>query len=632
MRMAPSLLAQARVFSVVALAGLFTGLASGQIQENELVVLWNSQDSESQQIRDHYVQVHRDVQDFDLNIDYSTNPDITRFKVKPQEFYDLIVVPLQGFLANPPQLVPLVYAIATTRGVPALITEDFTGGNPSGDSVAGQLARLGYIETAADVGFFSSNPYFQAIGIPFSQILADGCPRGGIFDYAGKMFLVSRLDANGIGMSHVEAVIDLIDRSTNLVVNKPQVVLVYDDKPVCGNIFADKQRAAHFCDAGWCVVIDETDAFLHGNLPPAYDCPCGAVPDCPCGELNDDIESTYAGLKELVHVTLGTNSVPQFFNGNCVNVLCVIPGETPELVCKDYIQFFDPHPAGLFMSAESFNGKKIWGGGTIHGNVLEWIGAGGSFTYGNLSEPGFAQPIWPAALNLYEHGLSWGEAIWSAMPLGGIRTPIGDPLATVRVVPLQTHTVPPCPTTVCDTPPALPEIGCLATIPVYQCVGDLNTDLSVDDDDLVIIESMLGCECEEGDFNGDGIVNQMDLSIFELLRAEYPLAGDVNGNGLLDCEDVTAMPDINCDGVWNLIDELYFWAQRSDFNGDGVVSCDEVQKIASNTTFCTRYNEGADLDCDGDVDADDVAHAQFARAVMTGLDDCIPDICERGGI
>lgn len=630
--------------------------AKADIEEADVLLLWNHYSDTSTAIRDKYVDVHPDVAELDLDFCYSSElpefkcipnpPDpgvfVTQFHISPSGFFALIAEPVRAFLAQPKNA--NIKVIVTTRGLPAMITRDFLLPTPcrfdQHRSVESLLSMIGFVEDVEDVMLKFPNPYYGTINKPFDEWLEGECGNDGL-SYAGKLFLVSRLDSSAPPgtESELQGVLDLLSRQYE--VNKFLAAPVLDDREnnngnPCWMLCLARQGLQAMSAAGWPVWYDDTDEFLHG---PDIDAGCGVL---------GDAEEPYIDMPELVHVTPGSHH----YDGA---TYCGTASPV-DFVCGDYVKSYMPHSAGLFISIESYNGWSLHGGSSQAGQglVLDWIAKGGGFTAGNVDEPGsvgecvIGDYVLP---NLYVHGLSWGEAIASSIPsLGFVVTAVGDPLAVVKVldpdlnhdcsvdqddVEIQTNN----PVDItgdgiingkdmqvildaygneCPPPPGFPVLqphrrncrrGPLPASPgllpsTWLCFGDVNGDAVVDPGDRYMIEWAItnGCDCPDFDVNGDGILSNADIGD----PVDWVL-GDVDEDSDVDCDDLTfifhEMPDLDCIGndVQKAVDAYVRF--RGDFNYDGQLDCDDLAILQAhpylqNPPIPQIYDQTYDLNCD----------------------------------
>ncbi len=603
----------------------------GDLLESEVLLLYNSGHPDSLAIRNAYRTIHPGVREFDLALTYAAPADpgapapgdITQFFITPEAFEAQVRQPLLAYLQNE---APEIIGFVTTRGLPVLISNNFAPplghGNENGvvSGFEGSLARLGLEGPTNLVGTgFRDNPYRDSLNVPFRDFLAAECLKG-------QLFLVSRLDATATNtQSPLEVVIDLLQRSRNLSVVKDQAHIIIDDTPGgCSDLSPTRTGAQRMRDLGWCVFYDETDQFLHGSLGNlADDVGCS----CPNTCQQRTVEQQYFDQPELIHAGLGVNH----------SNLCLLPDSNRECVSKNYVQHYDAHPAGLFISMESFNGVSLWNAGSNQGNALDWIGyGGGSFTvahvYGVFSA--FAPQTDLMIANLYEHGMSWGESVFSSLPwLGFHATPIGDPLATITLTTSGNPTpITPCPS-LDFTPIPPPDFflpptdSCLlysGVLDTFRCQGDFNGDAVVDIQDLDLVIQNQSCNCLVFDVTQDGVVDHADVAF---VAANFKDLGDVNNDGAVTCADLFLLVenrctsncnpayDLNCDGQVNFSDWEHLVNTIVDLSGVGVVieldydsngflNCLDLQLLHDNIS--SPANDPVfDLNGDGLVDCND---------------------------
>lgn len=198
----------------------------------------------------------------------------------------------------------------------------------------------------------------------------------------------------------------------------------------------------------------------------------------------------------------------------------------------------------------------------------------------NISRAKFVLP------NLYEHGLSWGEAIWTALeyqsgPSDNYYTPIGDPLARVTVY-----------------DPDADGNGVIDVVDVQAVMSgeyDVNQDGAVDESDLQLVLDVYGRSAWDmpeipgqdmlmasdmppspcGDLNHDGAVNQPDLALVNQYIDGMDCPGlDINQNGIVDLGDRDTVLEhiaLGHNGTWCI----------GDVNFDGVIDGIDVSLIVA---------------------------------------------------
>lgn len=173
--------------------------------------------------------------------------------------------------------------------------------------------------------------------------------------------------------------------------------------------------------------------------------------------------------------------------------------------------------------------------------------------------------------NLYEHGLSWGEAAWTGLWYDDLFTPVGDPLARVTVYDPDV------------TGDGVVDATDLAAVLAGE--HDVNGDGFFDMDDVTLVIDVYGRSAWTypeppglsglssnqsiaspcGDVNGDGAVDAVDLALIDAYMDGTSCHGlDINRNGVVDSEDRAivvgnmdwCIGDINGLGGVNLADRL----------------------------------------------------------------------------
>lgn len=611
--------------TALALAAL-TVPASAALQQRHVALVYNSEVPESAAIAAEYLDHYPDVVSFDLDLAYpviDTNADrdgapppggLNNQFITPERFSELFRDPdsaFQRFLDDHPDII----SIATTRGLPAAISNNFDP-RPTvdGDGIIGSFEAA---ISALNKGY---NPYYAVDMDADHFFISCGI---GPHD-SGDVFLVSRLDAangatdvDGDGdTDSLDGVIELIRRSVNLPpIDKRKVWMLVDRHPqdyaLAGYI---AQRAAgRMWDYGWPVHLDETVQFLHGPFDPAtvdnIPAPCQSNNPPANGAYFDTADMSYTSdYPTLALITSGRN------HSYLTPTVC-----SGEPIHWSYTTHYNFHPAAYFQSFESFNGWRLHsfrGGYGKQGQSLQFLTSGGSFTIGNVREPGTAQQPRPEYIlaAFYHRGRTWAEAVYAGLnfsvvqwPDVGDVTPIGDPLARVTVFDpdvnrdyavdnedldlVQTAMLTQSPSTAdvnkdgivddADVELVLEALG-RESVPrpqapvtnqwespyamgvlinqIARCRGDLNGDGCVTFSDLNIVLSYFSDACPQGDVTGDGITNFTDLQvvIFHMGRR----LADVNGDGKVDQADVSLMTA----GIGSTADE------RPELN----LNCDEL--------------------------------------------------------
>jgi hypothetical protein len=326
-----------------------------------------------------------------------------------------------------------------------------------------------------------TNPFFQKTGIPFREFVQTEClnaelPSG---DTLLPVYLVTRLDAehadtDGDGVpnipdededgldasdlqsaSRLSAVELLIDREHDLRTGVTRInsflATIVVDEFTGGEHFLAEDYLEYLRGQGFCLETDASDDFLHGALeesintcdptsqgPPFSPTVTGWQPGVE-GEYTGDVEfldpSDFAF--ELAHLGHGCNH----FNIGNYN------GGDNERPRTFHEMAFRAHPAGYYVTKESWAGvsahdpRYLWKKNetppvancaddvaALHSQSINWIAAGGSFTTHSVKGTAVMPSHAHAIVGLYVHGLTWAEAVYTAIPkIGSEISPIGDP-------------------------------------------------------------------------------------------------------------------------------------------------------------------------------------------------------------
>jgi hypothetical protein len=652
--------------------------SAADVAEDQCLLLWNSEDWESAAIKAKYVQLHPGVLTFDLDIaythDHDNEPDldgtynltdiepagcgITKRYITPCKFRELFLeegCAFRTFLAAHPNIL----CIATTRGIPAAISDTLTpvtgspqqpsGGIYASFEAALSRLRFGPLGVGADSIAFDKiyNPYFA-----FFEPDEPGTPLANLFDCypfdaaccgsldsdddslgvaticPGEIFAVSRLDSARAAIDynidgnidHVDGVLAMLDRTQNICINKYAVTALFDQSPAypgLGAVSAAYAATIALWQGRWCYVIEETDAeFFHGLADPnATPCPGPGLSAPPGVDCTYNLQWPVIGL-----VSLGRHHAVQ------------------SQVLPTYVSYYLPHPAGVLLSQESYNGWFLHAeeGSTMfpllgyehnHGQVYEWIRAGGGFTIGNIQEP-HSSGI-PDARALFKAFLvgryCWGEAALASLPhLGFYQTPIGDPLAQVDAA--YDPDI--------SGPTGAPDRIVnnfdrnLVNLQFGQSGSGLQADINFDGtvnhlDRNLVIEAygrnatepptvpdsgdVLAC----GNLNDDLAVDQVDLDIFDAYVAGV---GGYQPCPLLEAWDSGCTYDFSFDGALGpedraLLEEHVPTCFDLDLNDDGFIDVDDFTIFTTGGFFgamCgqANYVQLMDLDCNCVVGGD----------------------------
>ena len=565
-------------------------VARADIQEENILLIYNENNDVSYAIAMHYIYVHPNVQVLNLDMECEdpvdpANPGTyaaNAFCITPQAFYEWVWTPVQDYIAGLDPEDPPVLAIATTRGLPACVATHFAA--PAEHETVMVKSSLEWALSGLPITH--SQPYFRALGIGIEEFYEEGL--GECVPPPERIMPVSRLDSDVADSStaddedYIDAVVALIDRSVGLSVNKITTTLVYDTCATCaGNNWTFAGISDWMYDRSWSVKHDATSDFMHGVYSPANSHP----------GWNSGVEGAYTGKPELVHQTTGRNQI----------------GDT-DGVSIFYVRDFQPHEAGMFMSVESYNGitarnPHLMEGTTSpewrQGMVLDWIYSGGSFAIGHVQGiTGNAPYADFAVANLYHHGLTWAEAAWSSIDgTAPAVTVIGDPLARVHVYTTDVNG---------DGVVNGGDLGAfMATWGYTSGPTDFDGNGIVDGGDLGKLMASWGASrladpdagddtwpdppsevhnCHTGDVNGDGHIGIEDIEDWLEESGDPCVLLDVNGDGLEDSEDIAA---IIC--RWGVL--------LGDVNGDGIVNGADTGAVLGQWSVCTG-------DCSGDLVGD----------------------------
>jgi len=424
---------------VIGLAVLVGTLVSGParaLDEQNVLLVWNSASATSTAVRDMYIARRPGVVQFDLN-----DSTITGGSVNRTNYVNKIQQPIRAFINGTNtgnDLSTQIMAIAITRGVPVRISgsNEFTVQSTfaSVDSSLALLQQNLEVQGSgalpwryAGVAF---NPYHTRLNQPitnfsrnlvkfergFTTLNASGLPYWFLSNFSpGDMYLVCRIDAAPTGeTTALEEIEALIERTRRLVVVREHVQALLDEfAPEFGQLdgagappifpIADDFSVTFnaLTNIGINTLHDETFAFITGDKLPDPD-------------------------QQLV--VLGTYGENHNLGG---------AGENPPGV-GTYFQTYFPHPAAVAVTYESFNGNSIVNGQPRGGQeqMLNWISRGASFGVATINEP-FTFSVAQLRFltrNLYEFNMSYAEAAWSSIPpTVWQHVALGDPLARVAM-------------------------------------------------------------------------------------------------------------------------------------------------------------------------------------------------------
>lgn len=435
------------------LAAPCVSTASAEIGPQNVLVLWNSQNADSQAVRDLYVARYPGVHEFDLNDTVLDRTGQANNNVTRANYVARVVEPLRDFInGDAAPFVDIsqeVMVIMTTRGLPGIINS--VGGNDefqinaSWTSLESELVLLQQDLEQVGAGLLGfrysgcvDNPYHQALNQPidsFSRLnVQTQHPFVRVFIGAGAetwtipsltpggMYLVTRLDAvpTDVGTAQevtaIEHIERLLDRSMRNGVIECGVQSLLDefaspanelDDDGLGSVYPFRQdfenTASALAGNGFDVLHDQSADFVTGpELPDAR--------------------------PVLVLGTYGENHNVGGFGENA-------PGSAT------YIETYDFAHASIFVAYESFNGTSLWNPDnnrvTQQEQVLDYIVNGGTFGMAHVREP-FTFPVADLEYltqNMLVHGMTFAEAAYASLPaLSWMNVPVGDPLAKINLV------------------------------------------------------------------------------------------------------------------------------------------------------------------------------------------------------
>ncbi|BCU76089.1 hypothetical protein [Luteolibacter sp. LG18] len=407
-------------------------ISSGALTPAKVLVLYNSKDPDSLAIWNHYAAVRPGVRGFDFN-DATLVPGTISYA----NFISKIRQPLRTYLTSN-SLQQQVVVFVLTKGLPHRVQDiqggdvgdnpgsaatRITGGNASYASVDSELTLLWQnLETGEAGGNMDSgadnyvvNPYYSVnaditsydrstitatkffskqVSGPKWQLLDKS---GGTAVTPGSIYLTARLDGNSAA-----AVNAMIDRGLHPVYDK-SVDTIIEDKSAGGTFESgDYSSTQTLMAPTWpAFVFEQTDAFLIG--------------------LNGDLPAGNAGT--------------QRFSGR-VAALTGYGGNHSGGLKDGYINTYRGQlgQGAIYNAFESYNARKFGGVGGFddHGQLSDWVDAGGTFGTGHVWEP-LTTAVARNYLMLaryFNDGRTWVESAWSGMRyLSWQNVVLGDPLA-----------------------------------------------------------------------------------------------------------------------------------------------------------------------------------------------------------
>ncbi|WP_206754373.1 hypothetical protein [Lentimonas sp. CC19] len=433
------------------------------ISETNVLVVYNSESTDSQAVYDYYLTKRPDVRGFDLADDTIITPTISY-----ADYGSKIRDPIRNYL-NTNSLQQTVQVIVLTKDIPHRIqsldlsnpdigdnatstSTLYNAGNATCASVDSELTLLQFdLETNEADGSYDSfadnavlNPYFDQINAfsSYSRSSIDDANRvfyrnndeytnnaygwwqlgeentsgSGRFQQtiftaydAGHIYLTARLDAD-----NVQDVKDMIDRAQNITLRSDVDAILLDSDggtlddyaaPFTGSTISDYSATTADLSAQWLQLQWNDDStFLIGSA------------DTIAYTPNQQITGPVAHLHSYGVNHTGTGNKRDYlatFEGQLVN-------------------------GASFSAYESFGARGLGGLGNFsQAQVEEWISAGGTFATGPVWEP-FTIGILKSEIFLdrfLNQGFTYVEAAWaSILQLSWQSVVLGDPLATATVV------------------------------------------------------------------------------------------------------------------------------------------------------------------------------------------------------
>jgi hypothetical protein len=426
-----------------------TGLATrAELQQNQVLLLYNSQNSDSLAVYNYYTSIYSGVLGFDLN-----DATVTQGNISYSNYETKIRDPLRTYLTNN-NLEEQVVCITTTKGIPHRVQDTDNaniGDNPTGQgsetnagdatsaSVDSELSLLwqdlsngeagGYMDSHADN--LIANPYYgdsngldsysrnfitytEWVWLNYQDIDPESSPfwymgvdlGGGGFGVAtpGNFYYTTRLDADT-----VQDVKDMIDRAQDIEYDPASQLIIFDESTRTYDGDDYENAAAYLVDnnvwdSDWVISDGATGTFYIGAS--------GDVADTAKVRVYDDVAMlvSYGGN----HSDSSQKNYVLTYDGQLVN-------------------------GAIWNSMESYNGRPLAGLSLYNdqGSVEQWISSGGTFAFGNVWEP-FAGTVAQNTVlveNWFNNDLTWVEAAWSSLPfVSWQQVVIGDPLAKANFI------------------------------------------------------------------------------------------------------------------------------------------------------------------------------------------------------
>ena len=420
------------------------------LSEDEVLVVYNSDNAASLAVFDHYQAVRPGVRGFDLKSDLDAlGVMLPAGNIGYADFVAKVRDPVRNFLATN-NLSHEIVVLTLTKGIPHRIRDMgsvpnigdspgsvgplFAAGNASYASVDAELTLLwqdldsgeagGSFDSRADN--FVANPYYDT-RIPITTFSRSDIDSAKQFEMiqtseaddfgwqmfddlpnqpsdGGDMYLVTRLDGDTI--ADVTASIDRAQR----IRFRPQL----------DRIILDQNMAADLDDPSMNGDYDRTTMLLAAQQ-------YAAVTHDTSSDFLVGANGTVGDPK--AQAITGPVAVLASHGGN--------HGASPTLQ-NGFIGTFDGQlvDGAIMNTLESYNGRPFAGllEFADQGSLAEWLKSGGTLGVGNVWEP-FEFSVSDNHIlvdNFLFRGLTWAEAAWSSIPgLSWQQTVVGDPLAIV---------------------------------------------------------------------------------------------------------------------------------------------------------------------------------------------------------
>ncbi|QDU72531.1 hypothetical protein [Mucisphaera calidilacus] len=543
----------------LAAVSLGWGSSAWGLEAENVLVVYNSTDADSQAVYDYYLASRPGVLGFDIN-----NPTVTGSTLSYTDYTDKLRDPIRDYLTMQ-GLEEQVSVITLTKGVPHRIDDMnspgagglpptaatlFDNGEATYASVDSELTLLwqdtGTVQeggrTYADNAVI--NPYFgtgsssrlmefDRTGVTDAKDFTWGGSFHTMFDAdttqradGGDILLTARLDGYT-----VDDVKGMIDRAQNPVFNSEHYTVVLDEN-AAGTLDDEGAGPGDY---------DRVGAAPFPFFYPAIEFDDNG-PDFLIGEETDAFEGT-VGTRVVEGPVAALFTYGGNHNGGSSDNRGFIETWSGQLVDGAIYNGLESY------SARNFNG--ITNGYNDQGQLADWIAAGGTFGTGTVYEPftfGIAENYYlflrmaiSGTLNP-DNAYTWVEAAWAGIPyLSWQNMVLGDPLATLTITDVALGDVAgDFDLNALVDARDLDLLGLNLGDPAYDLDGDLDADA---DDISFWVRDLYGSEL--GDANLDFAVDLLDLSVlasnFDLAEGATWSDGDFNGDGAVDLLDLSLL-------------------------------------------------------------------------------------------